>query len=342
MTEKPTRSTRTRWIVLVGLLISAIFLYLAFRGLQPRAFLNTLGTVNLPLLLAATAVYFVAVAIITLRWQFLLRAVAHVPLWPLTKIVAIGYMGNNVYPLRAGEALRIYLLKRNHGVIAAGSATTVVVERAFDGIVMLTFIIVSLLLLEIESPEIALVLNAAAPIFGLAVTAFFLLAAFPNLLSGLVRQIAKLLPHAIGDLLLRLSEGVLTGLGGLRSPLQLAGAVVASYATWAVEAVVYWIVMQAFGLELGYPVALLVVGTVNLAGLIPASPGQVGVYEFFASAVLVAVGIERETALAYAIVVHIVIWLPITLAGFAFLVQQGLGWRAITRANEMERRAEAT
>lgn len=336
MTKRENSAARTRWIVLFGILISAVFLFLAFRGLQPQQFLSTLGTVNILLLLVGAAVYFLAVAIIALRWQFLLRAVQFVPLWPLTQIVAIGYMGNNVYPLRAGEALRIYLLKRNHNVNAASSATTVIVERAFDGIVMLTFIIVSLLLLDIESDEISLVLNAAAPIFGLAVLAFFTLAAFPDLLRRLVQQVAKRLPHTLGGLLLRLSDGVLTGLGGLRSPLQLAGAVIASYATWSVEALVYWIVMQAFGLGLSYPVALLVVGTVNLAGLIPASPGQVGVYEFFASAVLVAVGIERETALAYAIVVHLVIWLPITLAGFGFLVQQGLGWRAITHANEME------
>lgn len=99
--------------------------------------------------------------------------------------------------------------------------------------------------------------------------------------------------------------------------------------------------MWAFGLELGYPVALLVVGTVNLAGLIPASPGQVGVYEFFASAVLTAVGIAQNTALAYAIVVHIVIWLPVTLVGFFFLVQYGLGWRAISNASELESDTES-
>jgi uncharacterized membrane protein YbhN (UPF0104 family) len=93
--------------------------------------------------------------------------------------------------------------------------------------------------------------------------------------------------------------------------------------------------MWAFGLELGYPVALLVVGTVNLAGLIPASPGQVGVYEFFASSVMEAVGVAQDRALAYAIVVHIVIWLPVTLAGFAFLVRYGLGWNDITKAKEL-------
>jgi hypothetical protein len=47
----------------------------------------------------------------------------------------------------------------------------------------------------------------------------------------------------------------------------------------------------------------------------------------------------RDVALAYAIVVHIVIWLPVTLAGFYFLARQGLGWQAITHARELEQTA---
>ncbi len=106
-----------------------------------------------------------------------------------------------------------------------------------------------------------------------------------------------------------------------------------------IEASVYWMVMFAFDLNLSYAVALLVVGTVNLAGLIPASPGQLGVYEFFASTVMRAAGVPNNQALAYAVVVHIVIWLPVTLVGFYFLARQGLGWSAITRARDLERSA---
>ncbi len=79
----------------------------------------------------------------------------------------------------------------------------------------------------------------------------------------------------------------------------------------------------------------MVVGTVNLAGLIPASPGQVGVFEFFASTVLVAAGIEETLAASYALTVHIVIWLPVTMVGFYFLIKRGLGWQAITQARNL-------
>jgi len=327
--------------IIIGLLISVIFLYLAFRDLQPSAFINSLQDINIPLLIVGALVYFLAVAVIALRWQFLLRAVQMIPLYPLTQIVAIGYMGNNVYPLRAGEALRVYLLRRNHQVPVARATTTVVVERVFDGLVMLSFILFSLLLLDVESPEIQTIINISTPLFVTALLIFLFLAAQPNLLRRLVKFVVGILPEKLGNILSDISEDIIAGLEGLRSPIYLLGTVISSFLTWAIEAGVYWIVMSAFGLDLGYPVALLVVGTVNLAGLIPASPGQVGVYEFFVSTVMIAMGVETAVATGYAVVVHIVIWLPITLVGFFFLVRQGMGWSDITHARELEEQVTA-
>jgi len=83
----------------------------------------------------------------------------------------------------------------------------------------------------------------------------------------------------------------------------------------------------------------LVVGTDKLAALIPASPGQVGDYEFFVSTVMGAMGVPLALATTYAVVVHIVIWLPVTLVGFVFLIRQGMGWSDITHAQELENTA---
>lgn len=340
--QKPKNNNRSRLIaVAVGILISAFFLWFAFRGLQPDAFFESLKDINLGLLLLGAATYALAVIVIAWRWQFLLSAIQPVPLVPLTKIVAIGYTGNNVYPFRAGEALRLFLLKRRHDVPIGAAATTVVIERVFDGIVMLSFIFIGLSFVDVRAEQIEQVISIATPIFVIAVVVFFGLAMFPNNLEKLIRLIAGIFPSAIQEKLINLGDDILAGLKGLRSPVQLLGAIIASYSTWAIEAGVYWIVMGAFGLDLGYPVALLVVGTVNLAGLIPASPGQIGVYEFFASAVMVAVGVAQDTALAYAIVVHIVIWLPVTLVGFVFLAQYGLGWDAITNAQDLKADVQA-
>jgi len=287
-------------------------------------------------LMIGALVYFIGVTLISLRWQFLLRSIKPVSLRALIPLVTIGYMGNNVYPFRSGEILRVLLLQRNYQVPVTRAATTVVVERVFDGIVMLTFIVVSLLFVDIQAVEIKRVATVAAPIFLTAVVVFFVLAARPNVLRRLLHVLGHVLPGRIHKIMTRLADEVIGGLQALRSPADLAGAVVFSFASWMVEASVYWIVSFAFGLGVSYPVMLLTVGVVNLAGLIPASPGQIGVFEFFVSLVLIAVRVPDAEAHAYALVVHVVIWLPVTLVGFFFLARQGLGWGDITHARELE------
>ncbi len=326
--------------VALGTGISGFFLWLAFRELQPAQVWENIQQAQVGWLGIGALVYFAAVTVIALRWQFLLRAIHHVPLNKLTPLVAIGYMGNNVYPFRAGEALRIFLLYRNHHIPIGRATTTVAVERTFDGVVMVSFILFSLLWIDIQSETVETITYIAAPIFLSAVLIFLALAARPQILRKLAYAIARPLPEKLGGIITGIADEIHEGLAGLRSPLHLSGAVISSYITWAIEASVYWIVMQAFGFDAPYTVALLVVGTVNLAGLIPASPGQVGVYEAVVSAVMAAAtGISRESALAYALVVHVVIWLPVTLVGFYFLIRQGLGWSAITRAKELEAQA---
>ena len=327
---------RKRLALAAGTIVSAIFLVLAFRGLQPDKFWSSLAEVSLPWLLVAILVYFAAVVVIALRWQFLLRAVKFVPLVALTKLVFIGYMGNNVYPLRAGDALRILLLRRNHDVPLLRSTTIVAIERMFDGCVMLTFVLFSLLLIEVESSEVETIVRISAPVFAGALLLALALAAKPNLLRRATHLALKILPHRIGAPISGYAEEIIAGLEGLRSPVHLFGALISSFITWAIEAATYSFVMRAFDLELNYAVALLLVGAVNLAGIIPASPGQVGVNEFVVISILTALGIAAPLATAYAVVVHIAIWLPITIAGFALLVKQGLGWADIGRAKDIE------
>ncbi len=326
-----------KWLIAgLGILISGVFLWFAFRNLNPEAVWAHIQQLNPVWLLLATAVLFLSMILIAWRWGFLLRSIKPVPLGYLTQVVLVGYMGNNVYPFRTGEILRIVLLQRFQRIPVAKSTMTVIVERVFDGLVMLTFILCALPLVPISSPEIQAMIRIATPLFLIALVAFFVLAARPTLFHGVLRSVGRWLPESISARLFRLGDELINGLQGLRSPLDLAGAVFASFASWSVQAVVYWMVAFAFNLQVSLPAMFLTVGVVNLAGLVPASPGQIGVFEFFTGLVLVAVGVNQTQAQAYALVLHVIVWLPVTLAGFFFLAKQGLGWDAITDARGLE------
>ena len=332
-------SGKRRLAFALSMAISAVFLVLAFRGLQPEQFLSSLADLDLPLLAFAAIVYFVAVTVIALRWQFLLRAVKLVPLASLCQLVFIGYMGNNVYPLRAGDALRIVLLRRNHTVPIVRATTIVIIERLFDGCVMLTFIMFSLLFINLQAPEVEAIVEVTTPLFVIALVIAFFLAAKPHLLRTVVNLLVRVVPKRPGQVVAEISEDIIAGLEGLRSPLYLLGAVISSFVTWGIEAGTYWLVMAALGLEHNYAVALLLVGAVNLAGLIPVSPGQVGVNEFVVITILTALGTQPADATAYAVGVRLVIWLPVTGFGLLLLLRQGLGWADIRKARDMEKTA---
>lgn len=335
------KSNRRRLAVLLGIVVSALLLWLAFRDLNPAAFWESIQQANIALLLVAVVVYLIVVVIISQRWQFLLRSLAPIPLQKLVQLVSIGYMGNNIFPMRGGEVLRIALLRRNHGVPYARGATTVVVERIFDGLVMLTYLIVPLVFIRIDVHEINHVAYVAAPVFLTALVVFFVLATRPNILLQLALWVSHLLPGKLGDLVKSLSEEIVNGLVGLRTPADFLGMVVTSYAAWATEALAYWVVAFAFGIHVSYPAMLMTIGLVNLAGIVPASPGMVGVFEFFGHIALRAVGVNHDLALAYIIAVHVVIWLTPTITGFIFLMQQGLSLSAVTEAQEIQQQLES-
>ena len=90
------------------------------------------------------AVYFVAVWARAWRWHYLLKPIKPIPTRVMFPITCIGYMGNNIYPARAGEVLRAVVLKRREGVPISASLATIIVERIFDGVVMLAFVFVNL------------------------------------------------------------------------------------------------------------------------------------------------------------------------------------------------------
>src|SRR5690606_16256714 len=136
-------------------------------------------------------------------------------------------------------------------------ATTVVVERILDGVVMLSFIFFALAQLDIASTEITQVANIATPLFIVGLLVFIILAAKPDWLRALVRFVARLLPVKLGNIVTNLGEDLVAGLEGLRTPADLAGTIFASYASWLIAALIYWVVGFAFGIDKGFIPMLL-------------------------------------------------------------------------------------
>ena len=125
-----------RWQFWLGVMISAVFLYLALRGLELDKAWLSMRTASYWWILPGVLVYFFGVWARTWRWHYMLRPIKAVSLVRLFPVVVIGYMGNNVYPARAGELIRAYVLRKKEAVSISASLATIIVERIFDGVIM--------------------------------------------------------------------------------------------------------------------------------------------------------------------------------------------------------------
>lgn len=322
-----------RWQFWLGVLISAAFLWLALRGLKLEEVWADLQSANYVWLVPGVAVYFLAVAVRSWRWDYLLRPLKVIPVRKLFPIVVIGYMGNNVYPARAGELLRAYVLKRHESVSVSASLATVVVERIFDGVVMLLFVFVALPTAPFLPDWLRSIIVSGSLIFLTALIVFLALAARPAAANRLyTSSIEHFLPGRARERARGLFDRFMTGLASLNDLKHVLMVFFTSIIIWLLETVKYWFVMHAFNFEVSFFTLLLMNGIVNLATTLPAAPGYVGTFDTPGIEVLVAFGVERVVATAYTLVLHAALWLPITLLGIFFMARQSVRWSDFARA----------
>ena len=324
-----------RWQFWVGILISVVFLYFTLRGLRLNEFWQTLKGANYFWLLPGVAVYFVGVWVRSWRWHYMLRPLKKIPTRKMFPIVAIGYMGNNIYPARAGELLRAAVLKQREGVPISASLATVIVERIFDGVVMLGFVFVNLSELARLTGNSGIVGNLnirdvafwGAIIFLGALLVFLLAAMFPRVTERIANWlIDHLLPARLREKVRGFTLRFLTGLEALRSPADALMIFFTTVLIWLLETAKYWFVMHAFPFEVSFFALMLMNGIVNLTTTLPSAPGYVGTFDAPGIALLQAYQVPQAIAAGYTLVLHAALWFPITLLGAYYYFRQPLRW----------------
>lgn len=322
-----------RWQFWLGIAISAIFIYLALRGLGLEELGNALKQADYGWLIPGVIVYFLGVWVRSWRWHYLLRPLKSISTLKLFPIVTIGYMGNNIYPARAGEVLRAVILKRHEEVPISASLATIIVERVFDGVVMLAFIFLNLrelTRLTTDSGIVGSIQTVAlwGTIAFLGALGVFLLGAmFPEHIekfSGVVLR--AVLPKRYQEPVMGIIARFLGGLESLRSPRDVVMVFLTSAVIWLLETAKYWFVMHAFPFEVSFFALMLMNGIVNLATTIPSAPGYVGTFDAPGIAVLTAYNVDKAVAAAYTLVLHAALWLPITALGVYYFLREGMDW----------------
>ena len=337
-------TARRFWL---GIVVSAAFLVLFLWRVDLQEVRGELGDAGKYLYLGpAVLLYFFALGIRCLRWRYLLLHLKPVSPLGLYPIVAIGYMANNLLPIRLGALVRAHFLGEKEGISKASGLATIGVERLMDGLTLLLLVAIVWPFLpwtEVLRDDsgnvktwwlVLSVLVIVAFVGGFA--ALILLALRPRIGNALVRRLASLMPSSFQETANRLGLQLMEGLVALRSPRKLLIMCALSAPVWLVEVLVYYVMALAFDLEQPFQVILLVTATSNLATAVPSSIGGIGPFEVVAKSTLLAFGVGGDAATAYVFFVHIItLWLPVSLLGLLFLWRENLSLTRLARGKDL-------
>jgi len=285
--------------------------------------------------------YFLAVYFRTMRWRFLLKPLMGRTTRALYPVVVVGYMANNLIPVRIGEVLRAVYVSLREPVSAAAAFGTVAVERAFDVVALLFFVAVAWLFLPVSGvlDQVAngvpggtavLIIVAILPFIGVAAVLVIVAFVPSDRVLAFVGRLLTPAPQRVRVPLLALIGRLLEGLTVIRSPRGLLALFLLSLPVWLLEAAMYYLISLGFDVAsafggTGEMVAVILVFTAaaNLAGVFPSSAGSWGPFDFFGAAALIALGVENSVATGYAVTVHVALWVPVTLLGAVLLLADG-------------------
>jgi glycosyltransferase 2 family protein len=302
----------------LGIAMSAVFLAFFLLRTDLGEIRGAFSGADYLLAAAGVPIYFVGYWLRTVRWRLLLRPVADVSTARLYPIVLIGLMTNNVAPMRVGELVRAYLLGERESMSKSTALGTIAVDRTFDGLTLVAILGVVTTLTHTDAGRQSLGIGAAL-LFVLATSVLVGLAFSPARVRGLLLRFAAYLPQRFAAKAEEMLDAFLSGLAAIRSPGVLALAAGVSLASWLVEASMYYVVGEAFHLNVGFDVYLIIVAAANLALSIFASPGGVGPFELATREVVVLYDVSSASASAYAIALHALLLAPVIVVGLVLL-----------------------
>lgn len=337
------RLSRPTRLALGGVLALGL-LALFFRGVEWPSLLAALRTARPIHLVGIVLATLLTYALRAWRWGYLLRPLAEVPFGRLFRVTVIGFMSGLLVP-RAGEVLRPYLVARRHGIRTSAAFASIILERLLDLIAVLTLFGLYLYVLpfpgaQTRGPLLGFLKAAGALFWAVALAMLVALVAFHSRAEQAMSLAEKLLSRfpprfarPLGQALRSFAEGlaVLKAGGG-----HLAAILGQSFLVWLAIALSIHLANRAFGLDLPFHSAFLVIGFLTVGVAVP-TPGAVGgFHETYLLALTQAYGVTHDLAAAIGLAAHALTNLPILFLGLLFLKSEGLTLGNVAEMTEKE------
>jgi uncharacterized protein (TIRG00374 family) len=321
--------------LLIGTLVSAVFLYFALRGIDWAAFGDAFAQTNIWYVLVGAFFTLFGHYIRAYRWRFMLLPVRPVSTWSAFSATCVGLAFNNLLPARLGEVVRAVSIGRSDSISKSAAFATIVYERVVDvfGLLVLLWFV----LLRASGPEwltrsgvILLVLNV------LLLALLYYMHRYQDSFMRLLQVFMRPLPRRFADRVAGWMLAFIDGLHVVRSARIIVPMVITSIGVWAAAGIGIWFCMVAMSIHVPPIASVVLLVLIPLGTMVPSAPAYLGPVQYACILGLGIYGVGKSEALAYSMVFHAHHFFPVTLAGLYF------AWRShITVSDATEPKAEA-
>lgn len=272
-----------------------------------------------------------------LRWKILLRP-ERTGFGNLIEATAIGLMANNILPARIGEFVRAYVLARSEDLSPGTTFGALVVERILDGLTLVGILVV-LVFVRPFPQWVESTIWVAMAFFAIALLLQVVIVSpgGSRLVLRLVIALERRFPDSrVAAMIARTTSAVIDGFRALRDPASIALSFALAMVQWILVGATFWIAMLAFGFagEAGWSGALFTEAVTGVGVAIPSSPGFVGTFHALVVESLHVLNIERTLAFSYAMGLHAINYVSITVVGLFYFYKRGLSWSELEQSEE--------
>ena len=326
--------TRVWRNVALGVAVSAVFLYLAFRNVPLADLGAALQRLHPGWLAISVALSFVLMLVRAVRWQLELRPLERVPLGTLWVVTAVGYMAINVLPARLGEVVRPWLLSRRAPVSFSNVVGNLVVEKTMDSVVTLVYTIGGLLL--VSTLPLWVRRGALVPAVVAAVLIALVVLVYARGEAFVDRYLSRVLPTRFRAGVQRAVSAIVAGMRILPNPGLLATVFVVSLGLWFLPILSSWVMIRAFDLPVPASAAIVVFIFIGFGTALPGAPGMIGIYQYACQQALALFGVHQADGLAYGLVLNAVQFATIVAQGLVALPFAGIRWADVRQAGRTD------
>lgn len=261
------------------------------------------------------AVFTLSKLIHAYRWRVFLWRHQGLPLGQLFAIFLTANLVNALIPLRVGDLLRVELPSRRFGIPRAELTSSVfVVESLLDGVAFVILMFIGLVLLDVPPifPSLLAVMSLAVAVAFFATVALSRVDGERDFAS---MRVMRWLPGRLRGRTASLLPQFIEGLASLSDARRAAWAILVSLIAWSAEVAVYWMIGQAFGLDLAAAAFLPIMIAANLIVSIPITPWDLGPYEVAVTEVTALSGATRAVASSFAVGSHLLLLIWVGISG---------------------------